>query len=48
MQCLINARNLHEHGFPQVIELARSLPAYQLVYGDFSAVEAAIQTLLQD
>jgi hypothetical protein len=48
MQCLINARNLPEHGFPNVVSLACSIPAYQLVYGDFSAVEATIQAVLQN
>jgi hypothetical protein len=48
MQCLINARNLLEHGFPNVINLARSIPAYQMVYGDFTAVEAAVQTVLKN
>jgi hypothetical protein len=32
---LINARNLPENGFPEVLRLARSIPAFRLVYSDF-------------
>jgi hypothetical protein len=48
MQCLINARNLPEHGFPEVIGMARTVPAYQLVYSDFSTVESAVQAALRN
>lgn len=34
--CLTNARNLPEHGFPEILRLARSLPAWRLTYGDVS------------
>jgi hypothetical protein len=36
---LINARNLPENGFPEVVRLARSLPAYQLIYSDFEQLK---------
>jgi len=39
MECLINARNLPQHGFPEVVRLARSVPAYRLQYGSFSQLE---------
>ena len=48
MKCLINARNLPEHGFPNVVGLARSIPAYQMIYSDFSEVEPAVRTVLQN
>ena len=48
MQCLINARNLPEHGFPNVINLTRSFPAYQMRYADFSTVESAIRSVLKN
>jgi hypothetical protein len=32
---MINARNLPENGFPEVLRLARNIPAYRLVYSDF-------------
>ncbi len=35
MGCLINARNLDGHGFPEVTRLARERPAYSLSYGTF-------------
>jgi hypothetical protein len=35
MQCLLNARNLPDHGFAEISRLARQVPAYQLDYGHF-------------
>ncbi len=35
MECLINARNLPNHGFTEVTRLARHLPAYRLTYSNF-------------
>jgi hypothetical protein len=35
MGCLINARNLDMHGFPEVTRLVRERPAYDLSYGSF-------------
>ena len=43
MECLINARNLTEHGFPHVTRLARATPAYELVYGGFDQIEGVIE-----
>jgi hypothetical protein len=40
MQCLINARNLSEHGFPEIARLARQVRAVQVQYGDFGWIEA--------
>lgn len=39
MGCLINARNLPEHGFPEVARLAREAPGFHLRYGDFAQLE---------
>ena len=36
--CLTNARNLPEHGFSEILRLARSLPAWRLDYSDVSQV----------
>jgi hypothetical protein len=36
MTCDVNARNLVDHGFRQLVELARSTPAYQIVYSSFA------------
>jgi hypothetical protein len=33
--CLINARNLPDHGFPQVLQIVRNIPAYSLTYNRF-------------
>ena len=42
MQCLINARNLSEHGFPEITRLVRSAPAYKMTYADFAQIEPHI------
>ncbi len=41
---LTNARNLPEHGFPEILRLARSLPAWRLGYGDFAQLEEFIRS----
>jgi len=35
MQCLVNARNLPEHGFPETVRLAATVPAWSLRYSAF-------------
>lgn len=40
MQCLINGRNLPQHGFPAVARLARRVGAWRLTYGSFAQLEA--------
>jgi hypothetical protein len=47
MEGLINARNLEEHGFPEVARLARLIPAYELTYGTFEQIEGKIEELLE-
>ncbi|GEM_PF-540093 len=46
MQYLVNARNLPEHGFPEIARLARTVPAYKMRYGSFQQVETHLQSLL--
>lgn len=46
MQCLINARNLPDHGFSEVTRLARAVPAYNMTYANFAQVESHIDSLL--
>jgi hypothetical protein len=36
MECLINARNLPQYGFGEVVRLVRAVPACRLTYGDFA------------
>jgi hypothetical protein len=36
MTCNVNARNLVDHGFRQLVQLARSIPAYRIVYSSFA------------
>jgi hypothetical protein len=40
MGCLINARNLPEHGHGEVARLARDVPAFRVTYGDAASFEA--------
>lgn len=47
MQCLVNARNLPEHGFPEVVRLAKTAPAYQMSYSNFDQLDGYLETLLQ-
>lgn len=45
MQCLLNARNLPEHGFPEINRLVRQIPAYQLCYSNFTQLDHWIESL---
>ncbi len=38
MECYVNARNIQNHGISLLAELARSIPIYQLVYGNFDGL----------
>jgi hypothetical protein len=37
--CLTNARNLEQHGFPEILRLARALPAWRITYGSLVQLE---------
>jgi hypothetical protein len=41
MACLVNARNLPDHGLPDVVRLARHVPGYRLRYSDADDVAIA-------
>jgi hypothetical protein len=43
MKCLANARNLPQHGLPEVVRLAESTPAYQLNYNNLDEAGQLIQ-----
>jgi hypothetical protein len=47
MECLINARNLPDHGFSEIARLAQVAPAYKLIYADFDQIIKPIETLLE-
>jgi hypothetical protein len=47
MQCLVNARNLPEHGFPEVTRLARQVPAYKMSYAHFDQLGECVESVLQ-
>jgi hypothetical protein len=42
MACLINARNLPDQGFSEVVRLARTTPGYELRYGGVDQIGEAI------
>lgn len=46
MACDVNARNLSDHGFQQIVHLARSTPAYQLTYSDFAGLKEKLDDLI--
>lgn len=45
MECLVNARNLPDHGFAEVARLARCSPGYALRYGHFEQIGGQIDAL---
>jgi hypothetical protein len=45
MQCLVNARNLPEHGFPEAVRLAKAGKGYRVIYSDFSQISEEIDEL---
>lgn len=47
MECLVNARNLPEHGFPEIVRLAQRAPAYRVSYAGFDQIGGRIEALLQ-
>ena len=47
MQCLINARNLADHGFPEITRLTKSVPAYKMSYASFEQIGDRIETILR-
>jgi hypothetical protein len=46
MKCLVNARNLPEHGFPHISRLVKMIPAYHMTYANFDQVEAQLEDLV--
>ena len=48
MECLINARNLEGHGFPESTRLARLVPSYRLTYSNFDQLDESFFKILPD
>lgn len=48
MGCHVNARNLADHGFKQVADIARSTPAYRLRYNTLQHAEHLLNDFLQN
>ena len=44
--CLVNARNLPQHGFPEIARLAQQAPAYAMTYGCIRQTDTLIKSLL--
>jgi hypothetical protein len=44
---MVNARNLPDNGFPELLRLARALPAYHLTYSQFEPMLPALQRILE-
>ncbi|MGD0918931.1 MAG: hypothetical protein ABSB22_20995 [Thermodesulfobacteriota bacterium] len=47
MKCLVNARNLPDHGFPEITRLARKVPAYRMLYSHFDQIGHRIETIVE-
>lgn len=45
MACCANARNLKGHGFREIVNMARSLPAYQITYNNFNEFGKVVEDL---
>lgn len=45
MQCLVNGRNLPEHGFPEIGRLSKQTPAYKINYSSFDQIGDRIEAL---
>ncbi len=45
MQCLINARNLDEHGFPEIVRISQTIPAFLMTYSSFQQIGQSIEDL---
>ena len=48
MACDVNGRNLADHGFKQLMGVARNAPAYRVVFSSFDGVWELIAPLLQE
>jgi hypothetical protein len=48
MECDVNGRNLGDHGFRQIADLARSIPACRVVYGSFAGFENGLARLFAE
>jgi hypothetical protein len=48
MECDVNARNLADHGFKQIVRITRSIPAYQVAYGCFEGFGDALAELFDE
>jgi hypothetical protein len=46
MGCDVNGRNLADHGFEQLMDVAKSTPAYRIVFSNFTGLEDELDTLL--
>lgn len=46
MGCDVNGRNLADHGFRQLMEVAKSAPARRIVFSSFAGLEDELDTLL--
>lgn len=47
MECLVNARNLADHGFSEITRLTRAVPAYKLSHAGFDQIGIYIEGLLE-
>ena len=46
MNCLVNARNLEQHGFRRIAGISRQVPALALTYGDINQLEGVLDRII--
>ncbi len=48
MACDVNARNLTDHGFKQIVQISRLIPAYRVTYSSFKGFKDALADLFAE
>ena len=46
VDALVNARNLPDHGMPELARLARAIPVHQLVYSRFAQIADRLEGMM--
>ena len=48
VECLVNGRNLENHGFDEILRMAKQVPAYNLYYSDFDVLPSLLLDVLPE
>ncbi len=47
MNSYVNARNLENHGFPEIAALVKKVPAFKLIYGHFDQLDGTLDEIIR-